>query len=153
MKVGLISDTHGHLEPRVLEWFAGVEHILHAGDIGDALIIHELETIAPVTAVAGNNDFANQWPERQVVELAGWRFLVQHIVDPRAETPEWKDLLARAAARVVVFGHTHRPLAEWREGRLFINPGYAGRPRLGLQRSVALLGVERNGVQYQFLGW
>jgi len=139
MKIGVISDTHGFLDPQVETLFREVEHILHAGDIGNLSVIRDLESIAPVTAVAGNNDLGYDWPEREVVELGGWRFLIQHIVDPNSPTKEFLRTIDREVARVVVFGHTHRPHAEWREDRLFFNPGYAGKPRFNLKRSVALI--------------
>jgi putative phosphoesterase len=151
MKIGVISDTHGYLDPRVAELFDGVEHILHAGDIGSPAILNGLEAIAPVTAVSGNNDYNPDWRERELVELAGRKFLVQHIVDPRAPAEAWAGLLDRAAVDVVVFGHTHRPHAEWRDGRLFFNPGYAGKPRFTLERSVAVIETGQGGLRHTFL--
>jgi uncharacterized protein len=151
MRIGVISDTHGYLDPQVGELFAGVEHILHAGDIGSPAILNALEAIAPVTAVSGNNDFNSNWRERELVELAGRKFLVQHIVDPRAPAEAWAGLLERAVVEVVVFGHTHRPHAEWREGRLFFNPGYAGKPRFGQERSVAVIRTGQGALQHSFL--
>ena len=86
MKIGVISDTHGFLDPKVLKLFAGVEHILHAGDIGSDAIIAELEAVAPVTAVLGNTDSSPTFRLAEVVKLAGRKFLVHHIVNPRALT-------------------------------------------------------------------
>ncbi len=86
MKIGVISDTHNFLDPKVADLFAGVEHILHAGDVGNWPILSELETIAPVTAVYGNTDMGLPLKETEVVELAGWKFLVHHIVNPLAPT-------------------------------------------------------------------
>ena len=138
MKLGLISDTHGHFDPRVPELFTGVAHILHAGDIGSPRVIQELEAIAPVTAVLGNNDFDPTWRETEVVALAGRKFLLHHIVGLRALAEGIRDRLAREQPDVVVFGHTHVPHEERRGGTLFVNPGYAGRSRFGMERSVAL---------------
>jgi len=138
MKIGLISDTHGHLDPRVEVLFAGVEHILHAGDIGYASIIVELEMIAPVTAVLGNNDAGLPFPETAVIERAGLRLLVHHIVNPSRLTPPLEERIRRERADVVVFGHTHRRHDAVAGGRRFVNPGYAGRPRFGDPRSVAI---------------
>jgi putative phosphoesterase len=139
MKVGLISDTHGHLEPKVHTLFAGVDHILHAGDIGYATIIHQLEGIAPVTAVLGNNDAGLDFRETETVELGGRKFLVHHIVQPTA----LHDRVARSVAHhrpdFVVFGHTHQRHDSVVDGVRFINPGYAGRPRFGQERSLAIL--------------
>jgi putative phosphoesterase len=151
MRIGVISDTHGYLDPRIGELFANVKHILHAGDIGDATILHRLEAIAPVTAVAGNNDLGSPWPERAAVNLGGRTFLVQHIVDPRAPLEIWGDALERTGASVVVFGHTHRAHAEWRGERLFFNPGYAGRPRFALARSAAVIELAADGLRHEFL--
>ena len=84
MKIGVISDTHGFLDPQIPKLFAGVAHILHAGDIGDAFIAFELEQIAPVTIVLGNTDLGLSFKETEVVELATRKFLVHHIVNPPA---------------------------------------------------------------------
>jgi len=139
MILGLISDTHGHFDPRIPRLFAGVDHILHAGDIGSARVIQELEAIAPVTAVLGNNDFDPAWRETEVVTLGGWKFLVHHIVGLRTLSEVLQRRLEIEQPDVVVFGHTHQPHEERRDGRLFVNPGYAGKPRFGMDRSVALL--------------
>src|SRR5207244_12911147 len=83
MKIGVISDTHNFLDPKIPKLFAGVEHILHGGDIGLPWVILELEAIAPVTAVLGNTDDGRlQFKETEIVELAGRKFMVQDIVDP-----------------------------------------------------------------------
>src|SRR5436309_1704385 len=85
MKIGVISDTHNFLDPKVAKLFAGVDHILHAGDIGLPWVIMELEGIAPVTAVLGNTDDGRlEFKATELVELAGRKFLLHHIVDPRA---------------------------------------------------------------------
>ena len=81
MEIGVISDTHGFLDPRVLDIFQGVAHILHAGDIGSAAIIGALNAIAPVTAVLGNNDAGLAFKETESILLAERRFLIHHIVD------------------------------------------------------------------------
>lgn len=151
MKLGLISDTHGYFDPRVSELFAGVEHILHAGDIGSPRVIQELEAIAPVTAVLGNNDFDPTWRETEVVTLWGRKFLVHHIVGLRSLADGIRDRIARAQPAVVVFGHTHQPHEERRGGTLFINPGYAGKPRFGMERSVALLHWDAERLRVEFL--
>ena len=84
MKIGVISDTHNFLDPKVHELFAGVNHILHAGDIGNATIISELEAIAPVTAVYGNTDMGLPFKETEIIELGTRKFLIHHIVNPHA---------------------------------------------------------------------
>ncbi len=138
MKIGLISDTHGHVDPAVHELLAGVDHILHAGDIGPASVIAELERIAPVTAVLGNNDWDETFRETEVVELAGRKFLVHHIVDPHRPGEVLARLLHKHQPDVVVFGHTHKYFDRDVNGVRHINPGYAGKPRFSLERSVAV---------------
>jgi len=152
MKIGVISDTHGFLDPRVPELFAGVEHILHGGDIGPAHIIAALEKIAPVTAVLGNNDFDPQWRETEVVALAGRTFLVHHIVNPSAPADGVKQRILRENPGVVVFGHTHSTFNERRGRVLFFNPGYAGKPRFHLPRSVAVLHCSEKEIRPEFFG-
>lgn len=139
MTIGLISDTHGYLDPRVEKIFAGVDLILHAGDIGPDSLIAELEAIAPVKAVLGNNDSSPAFPLTQVLTLDGRKFLVHHIVYPQALHPDLKSRIALERPEVVVFGHSHKPFSEVIEGVHFLNPGYAGKPRFGQPRSVALL--------------
>ena len=82
MKIGVLSDTHGHFDPKIPKLFAGVDHILHGGDVGLPWLILELEQIAPVTAVLGNNDAGLEYRETEVVEFDGRKYLVHHIVDP-----------------------------------------------------------------------
>ncbi|HSH94149.1 MAG TPA: metallophosphoesterase family protein, partial [Roseimicrobium sp.] len=133
-KIGLISDTHGHLDTKVFDLFDGVDHILHGGDIGWASIILELEGIAPVTAVLGNNDDNPNFRETEVVEVANRKFLVHHIVDPKAPSEPLRRKMYHAQPQVVVFGHSHKPFSEMIDGTLFVNPGYAGKPRFNLKR-------------------
>lgn len=150
MLIGVISDTHGFLDPRVPELFAGVAHILHAGDVGPATLLQELEQIAPVTAVLGNTDSFLALREFELVELSGGKFLVQHIVNP----PRPDDALARRIERaqpdLVVYGHTH--VAFWGKvgATRFLNPGYAGRQRFQLHRSVALLRCHDGALSVEF---
>ena len=151
MKIGLISDTHDHLDPRVPEIFAGVDHILHAGDVGLSLILTELEQIAPVTAVLGNNDFDLPIRETAVVTLGGKKFLIHHIVTPGHGPAQIQARISREVPDVVVFGHTHQTFAQQLGPTLFLNPGYAGRPRFKLERSVALLEVNGGELSYQFV--
>lgn len=140
MKIGLISDTHDFLDPKIPALFRGVKHILHAGDIGAPMILHELESIASVTAVGGNTDDPSfRYRDTQILELAGRRFLLHHIVNPRALADDLKARIARTRPDVVLFGHTHQPFNETIDGVWFLNPGYAGRQRFDLPRSVALL--------------
>ena len=151
MKLGVISDTHGWLDPKIPGRFAGVEHILHAGDIGSEAVTAELETVAPVTAVLGNTDTSPTFRLTETVALGGRKFLVHHIVNPRALTEELRLRLARERPDAVVFGHTHRAIAETIDGVLFLNPGYAGRSKPGLERSAAILHCEASGMRVEFL--
>jgi hypothetical protein len=139
MKIGVISDTHGYFDPGIAESFAGVDHILHGGDIGQASVIHELEALAPVTAVLGNTDAGLSFKETEWVQLAGRKFLLRHIVNPHAPADRLQTLLDREKPDAVVFGHTHQPFCQTIGGTLFFNPGYAGKPKFGQERSVALL--------------
>jgi hypothetical protein len=137
MLIGIISDTHGLLPVPVLDAFAGVSHILHAGDVGDSSVIERLETIAPVTAVRGNTDrgeLKQRLADSELVELAGHGVLLAHSRGMLADLglPEGVD--------VVVTGHTHRASVEHRAGVLYLNPGSAGAPgRDGRGPSVAVL--------------
>ncbi len=151
MLLGLISDTHGYFDPALPPLFAGVEHILHGGDIGPASLIHELEKIAPVTAVLGNNDSDPSFRETELLALGGRKFLVHHIVDLTHAQAPIHARIARLRPDVVVFGHTHKPFRETRDGRLYVNPGYAGKPRFGMKRTVALLHVTGTGVKVEFM--
>ena len=151
MKIGVISDTHGFLDPKIPGLFAGVGHILHAGDIGPDSLIAGLKTVAPVTAVLGNTDGSAIFRPTETVALAGHTFLVHHIVDPRALKEELQNCIARARPDVVVFGHTHKKFAETVDGVLFFNPGYAGKPKFGAERSVAFLHLDGKGIRHEFI--
>jgi len=151
-RIGVVSDTHNYVDPKLAELFAGVDHILHAGDIGQPRVIRELEQLAPVTAVAGNTDdpmFGFRLVE--LVEVAGKRFCVHHIVNPHAPSDSLQARLERDRPAVIVFGHTHKPFCEWLRGALFFNPGYAGKPRFGLPRSVAVLHCDGETIRAEFL--
>ena len=151
MKIGVISDTHDFLDPRVKELFAGVDHILHAGDIGTVWITFQLEQIAPVTAVLGNTDLGLDFKETEIVELAGKKFLVHHIVNPESPEEKLQKRIVKAKPDVVVFGHTHKQFNRQLNGTLYFNPGYAGRPKLGHSRSVAILHLGTADIQVEIL--
>jgi len=150
MKIGLISDTHGYLDPKVPALFEGVEHILHAGDIGLPWLILQLANIAPVTAVLGNTDLGLDFKETEVMELDGQKFLVHHIVDVRSPAVAIQRRIIRENPDVVVFGHTHKPFCETVGQTLYFNPGYAGKPRFNLPRTVAILHRDENGFRPEF---
>ena len=151
MIIGVISDTHNFLDPKIAELFAGVEHILHAGDIGNAPIISELEEIAPVTAVYGNTDAGLPFKETEIIGLGTRKFLIHHIVNPYAPADRSKERIARAQPQVVVFGHTHRTFCETIGGVLYFNPGSAGKPKSGPGRTVAILDCDAKEIRHEFI--
>jgi putative phosphoesterase len=151
MKIGVISDTHGFLDPRVAALFAGVKHILHAGDVGPWSLLAELQAIAPVSAVLGNTDEGLDLPLERTVEVEGVRCFVRHILHPGDMDAALRAELKRVRPRVVVFGHTHQRFAGDVGGVLFLNPGYAGKPRPGTERSVALLHCQGSEVRVEFV--
>jgi uncharacterized protein len=151
MKIGVLSDTHGHFDLKIRKLFAGVDHILHGGDIGLPWLILELEQIAPVTAVLGNTDAGLHFRETEMAELDGRKFLVHHIVDPQKPADALQRRIIRENPDAVVFGHTHKPYSETIGRTLYFNPGYAGKPRFGLPRTVALLHCNSDGIRPEFL--
>jgi hypothetical protein len=151
MKIGVLSDTHNFLDPKIPELFAGVNHILHAGDIGLPWILTELEAVAPVTAVGGNtDDLALRYAPAKTVELAGRKFFVQHIVQPQAPGEDLQQQLARERPDAVVFGHTHKRFCETLGGVLYFNPGYAGRPKFGVKRSAAIFHCHGKDIRAEY---
>jgi len=151
MKIGVISDTHGYLDPKVFELFAGVDHILHAGDIGYASLILELEGIAPVTAVNGNTDMDLPFKETEVVTLEGRKFLVHHIGHPQQLSERAALRIQRERPDLFVFGHTHRRFDAPLGGTRFFNPGYSGKPKHGTDRSVAILHCNDGQIRSEYL--
>lgn len=151
MKVGVISDTHGFLDPRVAEIFCDVGHIVHAGDIGPYTLLTELEAIAPVTAVIGNTDIGLDLPLTRVAEVNGRKLLLHHIVDPLALRNDLKEEIARTRPDAVIFGHTHKQFYGQQHGVMYLNPGYSGRPKHGQQRSVAILHTEAKEPWVEFI--
>ena len=151
MKIGIISDTHGFLDPRVEKLFAGVDHILHAGDIGDPMIELELKFIAPVTVVQGNVDIGLPFKLTEIVTLAQKKFLVHHIVNPWALSETVEQQITKQKPDAVIFGHTHKPFAQMVDGIFFFNPGYAGKPKFGAERSVAILHLDGKEIRHEFI--
>lgn len=152
MKIGVISDTHNFLDPKIPALFQDVGHILHAGDIGQAQIILQLENIAPVTVVLGNNDTGLDYQETEIVQLAGRKFMVHHIVDVRRPSETVRQRIAVDNPDVIVFGHSHRPFNEMIGRTLYFNPGYAGKPRFTDPRSVAILHCDRKEIRAEYFG-
>jgi len=150
LKVGILSDTHGFLDPAIKRLFQGVDHILHAGDIGMPRLILELEEIAPVTAVLGNTDDGLACKETESVTLGGRKFLVHHIVDVNSLSDQLERQIAREKPDVVVFGHTHKPYCQSHGKTLFFNPGYSGRPKFDQSRSVAVLHCDDSGIRAEY---
>lgn len=137
--VGVISDTHGLMRPQALAALAGVDHIIHAGDIGGLDVLAALRTLAPVTAVRGNNDrqpWADAIRTRETLTVGGMSLHVLHDVKELGLDPVASGVYA------VIAGHSHRPRIERREGVLFLNPGSAGPRRFTLPVSVARLRVD-----------
>jgi putative phosphoesterase len=138
VRIGLISDTHDLLRPQAIDFLRGSDFIIHAGDICDSMVIDELARIAPVTVVRGNNDrgaWANALPETELVRFGGISIYVIHDLGQLDIDPNG------AGVRVVVSGHSHKPVIEHRDGVVFVNPGSAGPRRFKLPISVAELVV------------
>jgi putative phosphoesterase len=147
MLVGLVSDTHSLIRPEIFAALAGVDMILHAGDVGGHAVLIELGAIAPVQAVYGNTDTPGD-PHLVAsldLDVEGLSIHVSHGHELGSPTPG--KLLARyPAADIIVFGHTHKPLVERSGSRLVVNPGAAGPRRFNLKASIARMSVERGDV-------
>jgi uncharacterized protein len=137
MRIGLISDTHGLLRPQALAALAGVERIIHAGDIGNAGVLEALAAIAPVDVVRGNNDtgaWASEIPHDVTLDYGGVRiYLLHDINELKGRMPP---------VQVVIAGHSHKPLVQERDGVLRINPGSAGPRRFKLPVTVGFLEID-----------
>lgn len=151
MLIGLISDTHSLVRPEVFDALAGVELILHAGDVGGPAVLAELSAIAPVHAVYGNTDAPGEPPLRAELnmELAGLSLHVSHGHELGSPTPD--KLFERYSADVLVYGHTHKPLVERAGTRLVVNPGAAGPRRFNLKPSVGRLTVARGRADVEII--
>ena len=149
--VGLISDTHGLLRPSVHEALAGVELILHAGDVGGDDVLLELEQIAPVRAVYGNTDPPGHPRLTGEIDetIAGVRVHVSHGHELGAPTPD--KLLARYVADVLVYGHPHKPLVVHVSDRWVVNPGAAGPRRFNVVPSVARMTIRDRAVEVEIV--
>ncbi len=149
--IGLISDTHGLVRPDVHNALAGVELILHAGDVGGDDILDELQLIAPVHAVYGNTDPPGQPRLTDSIEMTvgGVRVHVSHGHEVGSPTPV--KLLARYSADVIVYGHTHKQLLTNADGRWVVNPGAAGPRRFDLMPSVARMTIRGRDVEIEIV--
>ncbi|MDH0731523.1 metallophosphatase family protein [Pseudomonas sichuanensis] len=148
MKVGVISDTHGLLRPEALAALEGCALIVHAGDIGKPQVLEALAALAPLRVVRGNNDLALPWaqglPDVERFEVQGWQVLLVHDL---ADVPAHLD----EDVQWVITGHSHKPLIERREGRLYLNPGSAGPRRFSLPVTLALVEVGTDGVMPEII--
>jgi uncharacterized protein len=149
--IGLISDTHGMVRGEVYDALAGVELILHAGDVGGDLVLDEIGLIAPVLAVYGNTDAPGDPRLAASIdrEICGVRIHVSHGHELGSPTPE--RLLERYSADVIVYGHTHQQLVVRAGGRLVVNPGAAGARRFKLEPSVARLTISARGAEVELV--
>ena len=139
MLIGVLSDTHGLLRPEAVAALQGVDHILHAGDVGDPGILAALRSIAPLTAIRGNIDRAGvcaELPATEVVELAGALFYLVHSVHDLDITPE------AAGVAAVISGHSHHPGYQSHRDVLYLNPGSAGPRRFKLPVTLAHVRIE-----------
>jgi putative phosphoesterase len=138
MTIGVISDTHGMLRMQAREALRGSELILHAGDLGAAGVLRDLQRIAPVVAVRGNVDL-EAWARRlhttEMAECAGKNFYILHRIADLDLKPE------AAGVAAVIFGHSHRPAIDWRDGVLYFNPGSAGPRRFSLPVTVGRIEI------------
>jgi uncharacterized protein len=141
--IGVLSDTHGLLRPEALAALAGVDHILHAGDVGDARILDKLRAIAPLTAIRGNIDVSGvcaTLPATDAVELGGRLFYLVHSLHDLDIVP------AVAGVAAVISGHSHRPGMQERDGILYLNPGSAGPRRFDLPITLAKISLTEAGM-------
>ncbi|PBQ04896.1 metallophosphoesterase family protein [Pseudomonas syringae] len=144
MKVGVISDTHGLLRPEAIAALQGCAQIIHAGDIGSQDIVEQLTAIAPLHIVRGNNDMDADWAkpiaDHLRFDIDGWQVLLVHDI---ADVPALVD----DSVKLVVTGHSHKPLIDWRGDTLYLNPGSAGRRRFKLPVTLALLEVSADAIE------
>jgi uncharacterized protein len=146
--IGVISDTHGLLRPEAIEALRGSQHIIHAGDVGEAEILEKLAAITPVTAIRGNVDkgaWARGLPETEVVEIGGISIYVLHDLAQLNLKP------AAAGFRVVIYGHSHVPKQETRDGVLYFNPGSAGPRRFKLPISVGRITIRGEKIEAEIV--
>ena len=148
MIVGVISDTHGLLRREAIVALQGSDYIVHAGDVGDPVILDKLEEIAPVTPVRGNVDhgaWAKKIPATNVLEIGEISIYVLHSIQELDLKPE----AAKFAA--VIYGHSHVPKQEWENGVLYFNPGSAGPRRFKLPITVGRLTIESSKIKAEIL--
>ncbi|MCC7491858.1 MAG: metallophosphoesterase family protein [Fimbriimonadaceae bacterium] len=161
MRIGVLSDTHlprygGGLPDELFVAFAGVDQILHAGDLNDLAVLDPLRVLAPVTAVAGNTDpweVCQALPERIELRWEGVLIGLTHGHSGLGRSTAQRAASWFPAAQVVVFGHSHRPLVEWNGAQLLLNPGSPTDKR-GLPRySCAILTVQHGEAAAELIQW
>ncbi|MDF1818083.1 MAG: metallophosphoesterase family protein [Immundisolibacteraceae bacterium] len=144
MKIGVVSDTHGLVRPETLSALAGVEQIIHAGDIGGPEVLAELANVAPVTAVTGNVDQGQPWaaeiPSQVLFEIDGWKVFLLHD-EKQIALDQWPK-----PVDLVISGHSHRPHWRQSDGVSWLNPGSAGRRRFSLPVCLALVELRANEI-------
>lgn len=148
MILGVISDTHGLLRPEALEALRGSDRIIHAGDVGDPEILDRLAEIAPLTAVRGNIDkaaWARKLPETDLLELGDLSIYLLHNLEDLDLKPEGAGFAA------VIYGHSHVPKQEMRDGVLYFNPGSAGPRRFKLPVTVGRLSLEQGKIRGEII--
>jgi uncharacterized protein len=151
--IGVISDTHGKLDDRVLDLFAGVRRIIHAGDIGDEELIWRLEKVAPVIAVRGNNDANTMcYPNERMAVIEGRTFYVRHqFATVEKMSIAQQRIIDQRMPEAVIFGHSHQAyIGRWR-GTLLFNPGGAGPKRFNLPRTIGLLELHEEHIEARIL--
>lgn len=149
VKIGVLSDTHGHLSDHVLDALTGSDLILHAGDIDSPMVLKSLADISSVCPVRGNMDFGN-WtrgmPSEEYIEAGGALIYMIHDLNHISLNPEASDI------RLVISGHTHRPLQMEKNGVIYLNPGSASFPRGGYHPSVAIVDITKHRILCRHIG-
>lgn len=146
--IGIISDTHGVLRQEALTALTGSHLIIHAGDIGKPEVLTQLETLAPVLAVKGNNDqgpWTDSLPETQSTTIQGHHIFVIH------DVKQFKNDPIHSPFTVIISGHSHKPTVTEHNGLLFLNPGSAGPRRFSLPITIALIHIDGLTLSYQFI--
>jgi putative phosphoesterase len=154
IRIGVIADTHGLFDPAIVRHLQEVDHIIHAGDIGDRSVIEQLKKIAPVTAVSGNVDGFGRsgFPRETLIKLGGRRIAIRHILYEGGKlTRDGRAFLEREQPDLCIFGHTHQPKVEWLGKTLLFNPGSAGPRRFSLPRGVGIVTIADRQLRTRFL--
>lgn len=153
MKIGVISDTHGHIHPGTFDHLKGTDLILHAGDVGKESVLAELESLAPVSAVTGNTDsfpLVGRLKEREIINIGDIKIYLTHrFIEGNHIISPVMDDIKREKPDIVVFGHTHQQYADHWDGIFFFNPGAAGHRRPGTRTGVGILDLESGKINHK----